>query len=60
MRIKAVYKYANGMVMAFYENGEQAPELQGKFNDELFEKILKHIDSQTKLNGFGDKGWVNY
>jgi hypothetical protein len=32
-RIAAVYRFANGMVMVFDNNGQQVPEYQGHIDD---------------------------
>ena len=34
-KIKRLYLWSNGMVMAFDDNGEQIPEFQGKAKDVL-------------------------
>jgi hypothetical protein len=45
--IKSVYKFPNGMVAVFDENGKQIPEYQGKWKD-LEEKINENANDKTE------------
>ena len=51
MKVAAVYRFKNGMVMTFDDNGKQIPELQGKYTIELLSKIVEYSDINTKLFG---------
>jgi hypothetical protein len=45
------YSFANGMVMAFDQNGEQMPEYQGTFKD-VYEKIKRDFPSVEITSAF--------
>ena len=51
MRVKTVFRFPNSMVAVLDENGEQIPELQGKFED-VKEKVEAAADEQTEWNGW--------
>lgn len=46
--IKHIYIFANGMCAVFDTNGQQIPELQGKYED-LKGMIKKRVDKQEEL-----------
>lgn len=48
----AVFKFPNGMVATTGFDGEQIPELQGRYTKELEEKIRLRADKKTQWNGF--------
>lgn len=50
MKLKRVIRWQNGMVMAFDENGQQIPELQGPF-EEVKEKCRAAADADTIFEG---------
>ena len=54
MRVKTVFRFPNTMVAVLDENGDQIPELQGKF-EEVKEKVEAAADEQTEWNGWDDK-----
>jgi len=40
MNIYTIYKFTNGLIMAFDENGKQCPDYQGKYSKELHLKLF--------------------
>jgi hypothetical protein len=53
VKVATAYLWANGMVMAFDDKGQQISELQGP-KEEVFSKLMAAIDKNTKLEGFGE------
>ena len=54
MAVKAVFRFANGMVAVCDENGQQIPELQGRF-EEMREAIEAAADERTEFHGWPEK-----
>lgn len=54
--VRSTYRWANGMVMTFGWDGEQIPELQGPYSDELAAAIRRRSCSVTEWVGFGEDG----
>jgi len=50
--VMSTYKFPNGMIITCDYDGEQIPELQGKYSKELVEKIKQRSDQRTIWNGF--------
>lgn len=46
MKLLSVWRFDNGMVMAFNLLGEQVPECQGKFED-VKDKVAKRVNDST-------------
>lgn len=55
-QIKAVYKWSNQMIMVFDQNGEQIPELQGRYS-EVRDKILVQAPDDCE---FYEGEWRDY
>lgn len=51
-KVKATYKFPNGMVATFDLRDQQMPELQGRDTPELHKKIKDNSDENTRWNGF--------
>ena len=51
-KVKAVFRFPNGMIAVTDQNGQQIPELQGEDTPEIRRKIEKRIDENTKLYGY--------
>lgn len=51
-RVKATYKFPNGMVATLGYNGGQIPELQGAYSKELENKIRERSDERTLWEGY--------
>jgi hypothetical protein len=47
--IKDLYLFTNGMVVAFDENKQQKPELQGKLTDELKQRIIAEMGEGIRI-----------
>jgi hypothetical protein len=47
--LKDVYIFTNGMIASFDEVGQQRPELQGVFSDELRLRILRECTTETRI-----------
>lgn len=47
-----VYRFPNGMVATFDQDGNQIPELQGRYSEELMRKIKANSNDATCLYGF--------
>jgi len=56
MKVRAVFRFPNGMVAVTDEHGNQIPELQGKFED-VKEKVETAADEGTEWNGWNIKEW---
>jgi hypothetical protein len=48
--IEHVYRFANGLVMVFDEDGEQIPEYQGRWTEKR-EEILRDAQAWTEFYG---------
>jgi hypothetical protein len=55
-RLRSVFLFQNGLVAVFDENGDQVPELQGRFRA-VADRIKERIDERTELvmSGYGDR-----
>lgn len=51
--VMATYSFPNGMIATFGHDGEQIPELQGRYSLELIDKIKVRSNKNTSFNGFG-------
>lgn len=51
-KLSIAWKFPNGIVCACDKNGEQVGFLQGRYSNELHNKILKFSDHNTILRGF--------
>lgn len=49
--VRISYRWANGMVMTFGHDGEQIPDLQGPWSDEL-EQAIRARAPHAELVGF--------
>lgn len=56
MIVTSTYRWANGMVMCFGDDGEQITELQGPFTPELAVAIRARSTPQTEWIGWGEDG----
>lgn len=54
--VSSAYRWANDMVMVFGLDGEQIPELQGAYSDDLHGRIQQRSTSRTTWVGFGEDG----
>lgn len=54
--VSSSYRWENGNVMTFGEDGEQIPELQGRASAELYAKIRARSTPTTKWFGWGEDG----
>lgn len=52
-RVSVTWKFGNGMVSTCDENGQQIPDLQGKYTHDLHRKITEASDDSTEWKGFG-------
>lgn len=50
--VMVTYKFPNGMVCTCDMQGDQVPELQGKYSPELHKKIKYYSNEKTEWNGF--------
>ena len=53
MKLSQVILFRNGMVAACDSNGQQMPELQGRFS-EVVSKVLAAADADTTFLGWPD------
>lgn len=51
-----VYLWQNGMLMVFDSSGDQISELQGRFDSNLYNKVLENSNEDTLWFGFGQPG----
>lgn len=58
--VMATFKYHNGMVATCGYDGQQIPELQGKYSIELHARIKEHSDERTQWYGFPQKPKPRY
>lgn len=54
--VRSTYRWANGNVMTFGEDGEQICELQGPYSRELEVRIRRRSSAQTEWIGWGEDG----
>lgn len=50
--VTSVYRFPNGNVCVFNKEGNQVPDLQGKYNAELHKKIRYYSNEVTNWQGF--------
>ena len=56
MKIREVFVFVNGNVAAIGDDGQQIPELQGRFSD-VVARLLPLCDDQTLFWGWPDIRW---
>lgn len=54
--VSSTYRWENGNVMTFGQDGEQIPELQGPFSRELWAKIRARSTPRTEWIGWDEDG----
>ena len=50
--IKSSYLFPNWMIVTYGHGGDQLPDYQGKYTEDLHRKILERADSKTEMHGF--------
>ena len=51
-KVKAVFRFPNGMIAVTDQMGQQVAELQGMDTPKLRRKINKRLEPDTELNGY--------
>jgi hypothetical protein len=58
--VRTVYRWSNGMVMVFGEDGEQIAHLQGRATPGRLQAIRQLSDRDTKWHGFDEDGPLDW